>query len=45
VLPANPGFYTRPQKIEELVDFVVARVLDHLGIGQSLVARWGEPQE
>jgi len=42
VLPANPGFYNRPQKIEELVDFVVARILDHLGVEQNLVKRWGE---
>ncbi|MEX2571937.1 MAG: flavin prenyltransferase UbiX [Gemmatimonadota bacterium] len=32
ILPASPGFYHRPQKIEELVDFVVARILDHLGV-------------
>jgi 4-hydroxy-3-polyprenylbenzoate decarboxylase len=41
VLPANPGFYGRPQRIEELVDFVVARILDHLGIEHELVRRWG----
>jgi 4-hydroxy-3-polyprenylbenzoate decarboxylase len=39
VLPASPGFYHRPQRI---VDFVVARVLDQLGIEQHLLARWGE---
>lgn len=42
VLPASPGFYHRPQHIGELVDFVVARILDHLGIEQRLLARWGE---
>ena len=42
VLPANPGFYHRPQKVGDLVDYVVARVLDHLGIDQSLMPRWGE---
>ena len=41
VLPASPGFYHRPQSVAELVDFVVARVLDALGVSQSLVARWG----
>jgi 4-hydroxy-3-polyprenylbenzoate decarboxylase len=40
ILPANPGFYTRPQTVEQLVDTVVARVLDHLGIEHTLVARW-----
>ncbi|GIX22006.1 MAG: flavin prenyltransferase UbiX [Gammaproteobacteria bacterium] len=41
VLPANPGFYHRPQRIEELVDFVVARVLDQLGVEHVLLPRWG----
>jgi flavin prenyltransferase len=40
ILPANPSFYTRPQSVEQVVDTVVARVLDHLGVGQELVARW-----
>ncbi len=44
VLPAAPGFYHRPTKIAQLVDFVVARVLDHLGVAQSVVRPWsGEP--
>ncbi len=42
ILPANPGFYHQPQRIEDLVDFVVARVLDQLGIHNDLVPRWGE---
>ena len=42
VLPASPGFYHRPATIEQLVDFVVARVLDHLGVEQALVPRWGQ---
>ncbi|HEY2374468.1 MAG TPA: flavin prenyltransferase UbiX [Gemmatimonadaceae bacterium] len=42
VLPASPGFYHRPTTIDELVDFVVARVLDHLGVEHELVRRWGE---
>jgi 4-hydroxy-3-polyprenylbenzoate decarboxylase len=42
VLPPAPGFYTRPETIADLVDFVVARVLDHLGVPHTLVPRWGE---
>jgi flavin prenyltransferase len=42
VLPASPGFYHRPTHVEELVDFVVARVLDHLDVAHSLGHRWGE---
>jgi 4-hydroxy-3-polyprenylbenzoate decarboxylase len=41
VLPANPGFYHHPQRVEDLVDFVVARVLDQLGIAHTLTPRWG----
>jgi len=41
VLPASPGFYHRPDTIDDLVNFVVARVLDHLGVEHSLVPRWG----
>ncbi len=41
ILPANPGFYNRPDTVAQLVDFVVARVLDQLGIDQSLAPRWG----
>jgi 4-hydroxy-3-polyprenylbenzoate decarboxylase len=41
VLPAAPGFYNRPQSIDDLVDFVVARVLDQIGVEHSLVKRWG----
>lgn len=42
ILPANPGFYQHPSSIEALVDFVVARILDQLGIQHALMARWGE---
>ena len=45
ILPANPGFYHHPQTAQELVDFVVARVLDHVGVQHSLMPRWGEPGE
>lgn len=41
VLPASPGFYQYPKTIEDLVDFVVARILDQLGIAQTLVPTWG----
>lgn len=41
VLPASPGFYHRPQRVEDLVDFIVARVLDHLGVPNDLLPRWG----
>ena len=42
ILPASPGFYHRPASIADLVDFVVARVLDHLGVANTLAPRWGE---
>jgi 4-hydroxy-3-polyprenylbenzoate decarboxylase len=45
ILPANPCFYTRPKTIEQLVDTVVARVLDHLGVPQDLAPRWAEERE
>ena len=46
VMPAAPGFYHRPQSIDDLVDFVVARVMDHLGIEHGVGRRWksGERQ-
>ena len=40
VLPAAPGFYHRPANIQELVDFIVQRVLDHLDLDIALVKRW-----
>jgi len=42
ILPANPSFYTKPQSVTAVVDTVVARVLDHLGVPQRLVPRWQE---
>jgi 4-hydroxy-3-polyprenylbenzoate decarboxylase len=42
ILPASPGFYHKPESIEDLIDFVVARVLNQLGIEQSIMPRWGE---
>jgi 4-hydroxy-3-polyprenylbenzoate decarboxylase len=41
VLPASPGFYHRPQRIEELIDFVVGRILDHVGVTHEL-PRWSD---
>jgi len=41
VLPAMPGFYHNPKTINDLIDFVVARILDHLDINQNIVPRWG----
>jgi 4-hydroxy-3-polyprenylbenzoate decarboxylase len=40
VLPANPGFYHRPASTDDLVDFVVARILDHLDVEHELLPRW-----
>lgn len=45
IIPANPSFYNRPQTVQDVVDSVVARVLDHLGIEHSLVARWREEKD
>jgi 4-hydroxy-3-polyprenylbenzoate decarboxylase len=42
ILPPAPGFYGRPASVEALVDFIVARVLDQLGVAHSLGPRWGE---
>ena len=41
VLPAMPGFYTGPETVADMVDFVVARVCDQLGVGHRLSSRWG----
>jgi 4-hydroxy-3-polyprenylbenzoate decarboxylase len=43
VMPASPGFYTHPESIEELVDSVLARVLDHLNIDAPISPRWKDP--
>lgn len=45
ILPPAPGFYYRPQRVEELVDFVVARILDRLAIPHTLLPRWGAARE
>jgi len=42
IIPANPGFYFNPAGIDGIIAFMVARVLDHLGIAHTLLQRWGE---
>lgn len=42
IMPAAPGFYHRPRRVEDLVDFMAARVLDHLGVEHRLIQRWGD---
>ncbi len=42
VIPASPGFYNKPQSVEDMIDFVVARILNQLHIEQDLMPRWGE---
>lgn len=41
VMPACPGFYARPKKVEDLLDFIAARILDHIGLSHKLSKRWG----
>lgn len=45
ILPPNPGFYHHPKDIDGVVDFVVARILDQVGVPHQLMARWGEQPE
>src|SRR5437016_8949765 len=45
VLPASPGFYGGPRRIEDLVDFEIARILDQLGVEHSIGVRWNGPPE
>ncbi len=42
IMPASPGFYSRPRNVEDIVDFMVARILDQLGIENHLIDRWAE---
>ena len=42
ILPASPGFYQSTKRVEDLVDFVVNRIIDHVGVDRDLVKRWGE---
>lgn len=41
IMPANPGFYHQPQTIEDIIDFIVARILEHIGLQQKLTPAWG----
>lgn len=42
ILAANPGFYHQPKSLQDMVDFIVAKLLDQLGVEHTLMARWGE---
>lgn len=44
ILPAAPGFYHRPQSIDDMIDFIVARILNQLGVKHALLPRWGESE-
>lgn len=41
IMPASPGFYGNPSRVEDIIDFMVARILDHLDVPHELMARWG----
>jgi len=43
VLPAMPAFYTRPKSIQDMIDFIVGRICDQLGVEHQLFRRWGGP--
>jgi 4-hydroxy-3-polyprenylbenzoate decarboxylase len=45
IMPASPGFYHRPTQLQDIVDHIVGRILDRLGVANSLAPRWGEPGE
>jgi 4-hydroxy-3-polyprenylbenzoate decarboxylase len=45
VMPASPGFYNKPKTIDDLVDNVVGRILDQLGIDNDVYQRWGQPRK
>jgi len=45
ILPANPGFYMNPKTVRDVIDTVVSRVLDHLGLPNRLAPRWAEEKE
>ena len=41
IMPASPGFYQNPRSLDDIIDFVVARILDQLDIPHTLLAKWG----
>lgn len=45
IMPASPGFYHHPTGIDDLIDFVVARIMDHLRLEHELIPRWGTETE
>jgi 4-hydroxy-3-polyprenylbenzoate decarboxylase len=42
ILPPNPGFYHHPKNVQDIIDFVVARILDQINVPHTLIQRWGE---
>ncbi len=42
IVDANPGFYNKAKTVDDLVDFVVGKILDQLGVENALQPRWGE---
>ena len=42
IMPASPGLYHKPESIADMIDFIVARLLDHVGVEQDLIDKWGE---
>lgn len=45
VMPAMPGYYTHPELVQDMTDFMVGKALDHLGVEHHLLKRWGGPSE
>ncbi len=45
VLPAMPAFYVKPKSLDDVVDFIVGRICDHVGVSHDLLPRWGENVE
>ena len=45
VLPAMPAFYTRPQSLQDSIDFIVGRVCDQIGVEHQMLQRWGTSED